>query len=69
MTLKLRSNQCLGKTYLVRGAWYKGEGRNSRIGLWSGTSFLTFGEKFGQYVEKQEEHWDDGGPFQPFERI
>lgn len=69
MTLKLRDPKCLNKDQLTVGGWYKGAGRNAHIGLWTGDIFQTFGLKFGQYVVKMESHWDDDGPFQPFEQI
>lgn len=59
----------LQKFDLLVGHWYKGKGRNSNVALWTGDVFLTFGSKFGHYVEKQESHWDDGGPFAPHEEI
>lgn len=59
----------LTKDKLIVGRWYRGKGRNSNIALWDGMAFLTFGNKFGHYVEKQESHWDDEGPFQPQEEL
>lgn len=69
MTLKVRSALCLEKGQLKKGTWYKGHGRNANIALWNGDAFLTYGAFFKTFEGKVETHWDDGGPFQPFEEI
>lgn len=69
MTLKARLDTCIPTKDLMVNTWYRGEGRNSHVGFWDGKNFRTFGLKFGNIVEKWEGHWDDDGPFQPFEQI
>jgi hypothetical protein len=54
-------------TELVPGKWYIGRGRNANVGLWNGHHFLVIGEKFDDYVIKQEPYYTaETGCFQPF---
>lgn len=69
MTLQLRHDLCITKDQLTIGKWYAGVGRNNYVGLWNGKLFITVGYKFGNDVTYHEQHWDDGGPFQPFNLI
>lgn len=49
------------------GGWYLGRGRNSNIGYWNGTNFLTIGFKFNSPVIKIEPYYEKKkGCFQPF---
>lgn len=53
---------------LKRG-WYIGEGRNANVAYWTGTTFLTIGSKFGEYIIKDEGAYEEGWCFKPFQRI
>ncbi len=68
---------------LEDGVWYRGEGRNSHIGLWDRQSSAfwvialndfpnpkRFPEAPTRQVRmKQEKHWDVDGSFKPVERV
>lgn len=69
MTLRVREVKCIEKDQLTIGKWYAGVGRNSNVGLWDGKVFITVGYKFGMDTTYHEPHWDDEGPFQPFDLI
>lgn len=56
------------KEQLQKG-WYKGKGRNSDIAYWTGETFLTIGEKFGEYIIKDEGLYQDGWCFKPMEKL
>lgn len=58
------------ETELTKG-WYRGQGRNSDIAYWTGSTFLTIGKKFGKYGIKDEGYCLEKGfsCFKPDERI
>lgn len=57
------------KENLKIGGWYIGKGRGFHVALWDGKFFRSFSERFGHYVEKATNHWDDGGTFAPMVSI
>ncbi len=56
------------KSELCKG-WYSGKGRNADIAYWTGTTFLTIGKRFDQYVIKDEGLYEDGFCFKPEKRL
>jgi len=56
------------KKDLKRG-WYQGKGRNADVAYYNGSTFLTIGKKFGQYVIKDEGLFEEGYCFKPKRRI
>lgn len=55
---------------LIKGARYKGEGRNFSEAVWNGKGFIGMRNKFGDTYEFMELHWDSDphyGTFAPLE--
>ena len=58
------------KDQLVENSWYLGRGRNSNVGFWDGTHFLTLCYKFQEWVVKNEGYYTETeGCFQPFYKL
>lgn len=53
----------------LKKGWYRGEGRNADVAYWTGKTFLTIGNKFGEYIIKDEGLYEEGWCFKPLERI
>ena len=47
------------------GKWYIGIGKNSNVALWTGETFITFGQYYNSYRLKDEGLYEDGGCFIP----
>jgi len=64
-------HKIIPKKNLITGRWYVGRGRNGNVGIWIKDYFLTIGFKYGDFVLKQETHYDDNqtGCFQPYKLV